>query len=158
MLQDISICNFADDTTPFVCDVTLLSVLDKLQGNSELAIFWSENNYMKLNTDECLLLVSGTKYEHNWAKAGDDKIWEGNEVKRLGVIIDNKLKFDSHIANISLKAKEKPSVLSRLMRLLTFDRKRILFKAFFESQFKCCLLIWMLCSRRANNRINKLHE
>ena len=27
------------------------------------------------------------------------------------------------------------------MSLLTFDRKRILFKAFFESQFKCCLLI-----------------
>ena len=113
---------------------------------------------MKLNTDECLLFVFGTKYEHNWAKAGDDKIWEGNEVKCLGVIIDNKLKFDSHNANISLKAKKNVSVLSRLMSLLTFDRKRILFKAFFESQFKCCLLIWMLCSRRANNRINKLHE
>ena len=42
--------------------------------------------------------------------------------------------------------------------LLIFDRKRILFIAFFESQFKCCPLIWMFCNRRANNRINKLHE
>ena len=29
-LQGINFCNFADDTTPFVCDGTLESVLDKL--------------------------------------------------------------------------------------------------------------------------------
>ena len=77
-MQDINICN--DNTTPFVCDETLESVLDKLKGNSKLAIFWFENNYMKLNTDKCHLLVFGTKYEHSWAKIGDDKIWESNEV------------------------------------------------------------------------------
>ena len=42
--------------------------------------------------------------------------------------------------------------------MLIFDRKRILYKAFFESQSKCCPLIWMFCSRTANNRIGKLHE
>ena len=31
-------------------------------------MFWFENNYVKLNTDKCHLLVSGTKYEHSWAK------------------------------------------------------------------------------------------
>ena len=41
--------------------------------------------------------------------------------------------------------------------LETLDKKRILFKAFFESQFKC-LLIWRFFSRRANNTINKLHD
>ena len=46
-LEDINICNFADDTTPFVCDETLETVLDKSEGNSELAIFWFEINYMK---------------------------------------------------------------------------------------------------------------
>ena len=35
---------------------------------------------MKLNTDKCHSLVSGTKYEHSRAKIGDDKIWESNEV------------------------------------------------------------------------------
>ena len=113
---------------------------------------------MKLNTDKCHLLVSGTKYEHSWQKIGDDKIWKSNEVKLLGVTIDSKLKFDSRIANSCFKANQKLSVLSRLAGLLAFDRKRILFKAFFESQFKYCPLIWMFCSRTANNRIEKLHE
>ena len=30
-------------------------------------------------------------------KIGKDKIWEDNEVKLLGITIDNNLKFDSHI-------------------------------------------------------------
>ena len=46
-LQDINICNFADETTPFVCH--------ELGVNSELAIFWFEKNHRKLNTDKCSL-------------------------------------------------------------------------------------------------------
>ena len=65
-LTNMNICNFTYDTTPFVSDETLESVLDKLEGNSKLAILWFENNCMKLNTDKCHLLVSGTKYEHSW--------------------------------------------------------------------------------------------
>ena len=38
-------------------------------------------------------------------------IKSGNEVKRLGVIIDNKLKFDNHNANISLKAQKNPKCI-----------------------------------------------
>ena len=58
-------------------------------------MFWFENNYVKLNTDKCHLLVSGTKYEHSWAKKDDDKSWESNKVKRLGLTIDTKLKIDN---------------------------------------------------------------
>ena len=61
------------------------------------------------------------------AKIGNDKIWESNEDKLLGVTIDNKLKFDSHIANICFKANEKLIVVSRLASLLTFGQKRVLF-------------------------------
>ena len=45
---------------------------------------------MKLNTDKCHFLVSGIKYERNRAKIEDDKIWESNEFKLLGVAINNK--------------------------------------------------------------------
>ena len=69
-LKDTNILNFVHDTTPFACDETLESVLDKRGGNSEYAIFWFEENHMKLNTDKCHLLVSGSKYEHSWAKIG----------------------------------------------------------------------------------------
>ena len=102
--------------------------------------------------------MSGFKYEHTWAQIGKDKIWEDNEVKLLGVAIDNGLNFDTHINSICKKANQKLSVLSRMRCILNFQQKRIIFKSFFEAKFKYCPLIWMFCSRKANNRINKLHE
>ena len=55
---------------------------------------------MKLNPDKCNLLVSRKKYECNWAKTGDDKIWNSNEVILLGQAIYNEFNFHSHITNI----------------------------------------------------------
>ena len=87
-----------------------------------------------------------------WKKSG--KVMKLN----LGITIENKLKFDKHIANISFTANQNLRVLSILASLLTFDKNRVLYKAVFESQFKYCPLNWMFCSRSGNSRINKLHE
>ena len=38
------------------------------------------------------------------------------------------------------------------------NKLRIIMKAFIESQFGYCPLIWMFHSRTLNNRINKIHE
>ena len=37
-------------------------------------------------------------------------------------------------------------------------KKKVLLKTFFESQFSYCPLLWMFCSRKLNNKINRLHE
>ena len=46
---------------------------------------------MKLNQDKCHLLVSGYKHENVWAQIGDEKIWERNKQKLLGLQIDRNL-------------------------------------------------------------------
>ena len=116
-LKNTDDCNFADDTTPFVCDENLEVIVRKLEENSDLAISWFQNNYMKLNTDKCHLL----KYEHIWAQIGKDKIWEDNEVKLFRVTIDNGLNLDTHINSICKKANQKLSVLSRMRCILNFQ-------------------------------------
>ena len=68
--QGADICNFADGATPYVCDSNLKSVLKTLEHNSELAIAWFEMNYMKLNIDNCHLLISGNKNAQMWGKTG----------------------------------------------------------------------------------------
>ena len=52
---------------------------------------------MKLNTDKCHLIIAGKKYEHTWAKLGEELIWEENTVKPLGLTIDSQLKFDKAV-------------------------------------------------------------
>ena len=91
---------------------------------------------MKLNLDKCHLLVSGFKYEQTWTKIEYDKIWEIAEVKRFSVKIDNNLKFDNHVSKLYSKAISKFTALSRLSKFLSFEKPRVLFKAFVKSQFK----------------------
>ena len=90
-LKDVGICNFAEDTTTYISDKSLENVLKSLEKNSMLPIRCFENNYMKLNTDKCRLIVLGYKHEQVWANIGKDLIWESNDVKLLGVTIDTDL-------------------------------------------------------------------
>ena len=48
--------------------------------------------------------------------------------------------------------------MARLVKILPFERKRLLTKAFVESQFSYCPLIWMLSSRQMNDKINHIQE
>ena len=73
-LSSANVCNFADDTTPFVCDLNLEVVLTQIEESSELMIAWFQNNYMKLNTDKCHLLLAEHKFEHTWLRVDPDKI------------------------------------------------------------------------------------
>ena len=41
---------------------------------------------------------------------------------------------------------------------MSLEKCRTLMKAFIESQFNYCSLIWMLHSRTLNNKINHIHE
>ena len=41
---------------------------------------------------------------------------------------------------------------------MSLEKRRTLMKAFIESQFRYCPLIWMLRSRALNNKINHIHE
>ena len=41
---------------------------------------------------------------------------------------------------------------------MSFNKRRTLMKAFIESQFNYCPLIWMFHSRTMNNKINRIHE
>ena len=80
------------------------------------------------------------------------------EQKILGVTIDNKLTFKSHIKNLYKKASQKIGVLSRLSNHLNDSQKRLILNSIVKSQFSYCPLVWMFCSRTSNNMINKVYE
>ena len=62
------------------------------------------------------------------------------------------------MSNTCSKANRKLSTLTRVAKFLPFKKRHILFKAFIESQFKYCTLVWMFHGRQIDDKINKLHE
>ena len=79
------------------------------------------------------------------------------EIEFLGLVIDNQLKFKKHIQNLRKKAPLKLHALRRIRKLLTVEKAGILANAFINSQFNYALLIWMLASKTAINKILKIH-
>ena len=152
------VCNFADDTTLSAFGTNLEDLLHNLEYDTQSAIVWFDNNYMKLNQDKCHFLITGNVIEHLWAKVGDELIWESAEEKLLGVTIDKNLNFNSHLSSLCNKVGQKVTVLSRIVKLLSFHQRRIILKTFIESQFSYCTLVWMFCNIEMNKKINHVHE
>lgn len=63
------------------------------------------------------------------------KINSFSEVELLGIVTDNQLKFNIHIANICRKASFKLHSLRRIHKFLTVEKAKILANAFIHSQF-----------------------
>ena len=135
----------------------LENLVKKLESAANVAISWFKNNGMKMNSDKCHLLVSGHKHEIMIANIGGEQVIETHSVKLLGIDIDLKLSFNTHLNTICHKASNKLNALSRLCTLLPFFRRKILMNAFITSQFNYCPLVWMCHSREINNRINTIH-
>ena len=70
----------------------------------------------------------------------------------------NKLKSDEHLNNVYLKANKKLPALMRIRMFLDFNKTRILFKGFFDFQFKYRPLMWMFYGRNTNRKINLLDK
>ena len=85
-------------------------------------------------------------------------IQNSNCRKLLGIKIDNKFTFDNHVSDICTKATQKLHALSRVGHYMTFKQRQVTMKSFILSQFGYCPLVWMLHSRKLNQRINNIHE
>ena len=101
------ICNFADDSTLYVCNISLSDLIGKLESSTALVIDWFSYNYMKLYESKCHLLVCGNKSEVIIAKIGNSYVIETHAVKLLGIFIDRDFGFKKHMQLILCKAGEK---------------------------------------------------
>ena len=157
-IEDSDVCNFADDTTLYACDKELARVKEKLELSSKVAIEWFKINYMKLNSDKCKFIICGKKDHSESIMVGGSEIKEESCVKLLGIYIDNKLNFDFHISKIVKKANSKIAVIKRSFRYLSQFRRKLLLNSFVQSQFNYSPLVWMMHSKGANDKINRVHK
>ena len=130
-------------------------VIKALENTSVEMLSWFANG-IKANPGKCHLLLSTEENCH--AVIGNHNIENSKQQKLLGILLDNKLNFEKHISNLCTKASQKLSALCRVSYFMSTKQKRIIMKAFINSQFGYCPLVCMNHSRKLNNRINRSHE
>ena len=158
-IQNADICNYADDTTIYACDKNLRDITHRLEHDCSVAFEWFADNFMKLNADECHLLVLGqSTNEPVTVRIGNSEVVNSSQEKLLGVRTDNKLSFDNHVSKLCQKASNKLYALARISPYMDQNKLRTLMRAFITSQFQYFPLIWMFHSRQLNKKINKIKE
>ena len=110
---------------------------------------------MKANSGKSHILMSDTEKTH--ANVDGCMIKSSQKETLLGINLDSELKFEDHVNFMCKKANQKLYALSRIAPFMDLKQGRNM-KAFVESQFGYCPLMWMFHSRGLNNKINRIHE
>ena len=76
----------------------------------------------------------------------------------LGVEIDENLKFDIHINKICKKAAKQLNSLNRIARHMREKERTIIINSLILCHFNYCPLIWLLCSKASQDKLEKINE
>ena len=78
---------------------------------------WAKAWQLNISIGKCALIDIGNKNDKYYENMIDGEVLNSiNEVKDLGVIIDNKLTFSAHISQMVAKAKQRTFLLFRTFR------------------------------------------
>ena len=73
---------------------------------------------------------------------GQVKIKEVKEIKFLGVTIDNKQSWDTHIAYLAKKLKAMVAAINRISPYILLESYKTLYHTLFESHLSYCISVW----------------
>ena len=119
---------------------------------------WFHENHIGLNAGKCHYIVIGYDDPTHKIIFNNNEIASSNVEKLIGILLDSKLNFDSHITCLCKKTGQKLSALAKINHYLTHNKIILLLNSVVKSQFSYCPLIWMFTSRYLNNALNSIHK
>ena len=115
---------FADDTSIFSIVKDKDEATETLNQDLERVRLWAWQWKMQFNcdkTEEVIFSVKRTKTEHPHLHLGLDEVARKDEHKHLGLILDSKLDFKSHIRQAILKARRGIGMIKYLSKYVSRD-------------------------------------
>ena len=96
-----------------------------------ITLDWFETNLMVANPAKVKIVFLGLNQTHKLYLEVSNKIIPSSDtVKLLGVDIDSKLKFDSHVKTMCAKTSRKVSGFSRVANFIGFEQANLLYNSF----------------------------
>ena len=159
MNMTCEIANHADDNHLYYenkCHDVLKIVLEN---DVNFATVWFDNNYMCANPDKFQSIILDRDGKQSLSiSVQDNTIFSDPSIKILGIVLDNKLKFDEHVSQMWLKASRQINALKRISKYLDEKCRILVYKSFISSNFNYCPVSWMFCGKTNLNKLEKLQE
>ena len=98
------IADYADDTTPYICDKHFYNLISNLKFTVNKILCWSEYN-LRANASKCHFFLP--PFQHTMININRSFIKSSNREKLLGITIDSDFTFTEHINKLCQKACQK---------------------------------------------------
>ena len=122
-ISKCNLSNFADGNTLYSTGKDLNWIRRNLEMDFMILHQWFHESHMTLNPGKCHYMVIGSRDLSHEIMLNNNKITSSYEEKLLGIFLDSKLNFESHIGSLCRKADQKINALARLKNYLTSDQK-----------------------------------
>ena len=100
----VSVYNYADDNALVSSGYDYNEAQNNLLKNAGNVMAWFNNNFMQANPNKFKYIVFGNYNNIEDISINDVALKPQSEVKLLGLHLDNKLTFNSHITKLCQKA------------------------------------------------------
>ena len=156
---------FADDTTLVIDGKDINEMKENLQHDLSKITEWLKYNRLIINLSKTHIMHT-TSHPHKYKSISNETIeFNGEPIKfvsstrLLGVMIDNKLKFDDHIKKICNKVNSTTTLLAKSSHLFPKKFKTTLFKLFIIPNFDYCRTLFMkLPSKTGTEKLDKNYK
>lgn len=161
-MEICSLLNYADDNSLSKFAATMNALINALSRDAGNSVNWFKSNNMEANPTkfQCMISKPFTSKEviPEFIDIQDVKIKIEDKVKLLGLTIDNKLKFDTHITNICRNASRQLNIMYRFRGILDFKLRETVHNTFIMANFNYCPIVWHFCSKASANKMEKIQE
>ena len=149
---------YADDANIIVCGNNLEEVHQKIKTLADVLTKWVENNGLALNLQKTKYMIF-TRKRHTAEQTNTRLTIRGINIERcahtrfLGVLVDEKLTWGTHIAALKAKMAMFTGILFRLKSRLPLKVRLAIYHSFIQSRLNFCSLVWGFA---ANSHIESL--
>ena len=145
------ICNvakfilYADDANIIITGSSVLEIQTQINYITEILIRWVSSNGLALNLKKtCYMMFCKNRVDLSSLQVRIDNtpIARKTEARFLGVIVDEKLSWASHIKAIKTKMSRFIGVMYKIKRQLPIKARLQIFQSFVQSHLNFCSLVW----------------
>ena len=134
---------FADDTAIAVKGQTLSELQNKLDSVLSIVTKWFNANRLSLNVSKTYYQIFSARLINGLdVKINNTKINRKESVKYLGVTIDENLKWQSHINNISSVISRNLGIMGRAKYFISSQHLMLLYNSLILPYLNYCAVVW----------------
>ena len=142
--QEFKYILFADDTNLLCCDRDIDKLVRMINGGLEQLQTWFSVNRLSLNISKTNYMIFGNRKitADICVRINKEKIKRVNSTTFLGVVIDCKLNWKSHILSVRSKLSKCCAIMYRASSLINKHGMHILYYSLFMPYIMYCAEVW----------------